>query len=279
MMTNDATDAVRKAWDSQAHKWFEFRDELLTASRPIHDWLVAHLDLKPGQQVLEIAAGPGDTGLFAAQLLGNGRVVSTDLSPEMVDVGRRRAAELGVTNLEHRVLDAQNMDLADASFHGAICRWGFMLMPDPAAALLESRRILLPGGRLVFAVFTGPEENPWASIPRRILMDAGHLPRPGAEWQPGILALADRSRLQALLDDTGFQSTQVEAVDFAWSFTGIEDYWRFLVELTALGPLIRSLPDADRATLRAALVRQIEPFTREGTVVLPARCWCGVAVR
>ena len=278
-MTNDATDRVRQAWDSQADKWFEHREALLVASRPIHEWLVAHLDPRPGQKVLEIAAGPGDTGLLAARLLGEGRVVSTDLSPVMVDAARQRAAELGVTNIDHRVLDAQKMDLADASFDGAVCRWGFMLMPDPAAALRESRRILVPGGRLVFAVFTGPEENPWASIPRSILVDAGHMPRPGAEWQPGILALADRSRLQALLDDAGFQSTHIEAVDMTWPFTGMDDYWRFLMDITALGPLIRSLPDAARAALRTALVDRLAPFTRDGAVVLPARCWCGLAVR
>src|SRR5262245_7747778 len=245
-MINDATERVRQAWDSQADKWFEHREAMLLASRPIHEWLVAHVDPKPGQRVLEIAAGPGDTGLLAARLLGSGRVVSTDLSPVMVDAARRRAAELGVTNIEHRVLDAQNMDLPDASFDGAICRWGFMLMPDPAAAFRESRRILKPDGRLVFAVFTKPEENPWASIPPRILIEMGHLAKPGAAWQPGILALADRSRLQALVDGAGFTSTRIEAVDMAWSFTGVDDYWQWLVDLTALGPLIRSLPDPAR---------------------------------
>jgi SAM-dependent methyltransferase len=277
-MTN-ATERARQAWDSQADKWFEHREAMLLASRPIHEWLVAHVDPKPGQRVLEIAAGPGDTGLLAARLLGSGRVVSTDLSPVMVDAARKRAAELGVTNIEHRVLDAQNMDLPDASFDGAICRWGFMLMPDPAAALRESRRILKPGGRLVFAVFTKPEENPWASIPPRILIETGHLPKPGADWQPGILALADRSRLQALVDGGGFTSTQIESVDMAWPFTGVDDYWQWLVDLTALGPVIRSLPDAARDALRATLVDRLAPFTRDGALVLPARCWCGLAVR
>src|SRR5262245_15251223 len=190
-MSNDATERVRRAWDSQADKWFEHREAMLTASRPIHEWLVAHLDPQPGQRVLEIAAGPGDTGFLAARLLGNGRLISTDISPIMVDAARKRAAEFGITNVEHQVLDAQAMDLPDASFDGAICRWGFMLMPDPAGALRECRRILKPGGRLVFAVFTGPDENPWASIPPRILIESGHLAPPSPGWQPGILALAD----------------------------------------------------------------------------------------
>ena len=88
-----------------------------------------------GQRVLEIAAGPGDTGFLVAPFLGSGRLVSTDLSSSMVDAARKRGAELGITNADYATLDAQAMDLPDASFDGVICRWGFMLMPDPAAAL------------------------------------------------------------------------------------------------------------------------------------------------
>jgi SAM-dependent methyltransferase len=229
--------------------------------------------------VLEIAAGPGDTGFLAAERLGKGRLVSTDISPAMLDAARRRGAELGVENVDYRALDAQAMDVADASFDGVICRWGFMLMPDPAAAFRECRRVLVPGGRLVFAVFTGPDENPFASIPARILVDAGHLPRPASGWQPGILALADRTRVQSLLDDAGFTSTHIEGVDMTWTFDTAVDYWTFLVDLTALGPLVRSLPDGARDAVRAAIDRRLVSFTRADGIALPSRCWCGVAIR
>ena len=113
--------------------------------------------------------------------------------------------------------------------------------------------MLVPGGRLVFAVFTAPDENPFASIPARILVAAGHMPRPTSDWQPGILALGDRARLQALLDASRFTSTQIEAVDMEWTFTDADDYWTFLMDLTALGPLVASLSDAARADLRTAV--------------------------
>ena len=229
--------------------------------------------------MLEVAAGPGDTGFLAAKHLGNGRLVSTDLSPEMVGAARKRGTELGIQNADYRVLDAQAMDLADASFDGVLCRWGFMLMPDPAAALGECKRVLVPGGRLVFAVFTGPEENPFASLPARTLMEQGHLPRPTGAWQPGILALGDRARLQSLLDDAGFSSTRLEAVDMAWRFADAKAYWDFLIELTALGPLIRSLPNESREAFRTRLTERLAPFTRPDGVTLPSRCWGGVAVR
>jgi len=278
-MTNDATERVRKDWDSQASKWYDQRDPLLAASRPIHEWLVAHLEPTDGQRVLEVAAGPGDTGFLAARQLGSGRLVSTDLSASMVDVARKRGAELGIRNADYRTLDAQAMDLADATFDGVICRWGFMLMPDPAAALRECRRVLVPGGRLVFAVFTGGDENPFASIPARILVGTGHLPVPTSGWQPGILALGDRSRLQALLDDAGFASTRIEGVDMTWTFADADAYWTFLVDLTAFGPLVRSLPNAARDAVRAAIDARLASFAGAGGIALPSRCGCGVAVR
>ncbi len=266
-------------WDGQARAWYDQRESLLAASRPIHEWMADHLEAKDGQRVLEIAAGPGDTGFLVAPRLGKGRLLSTDLAPSMVEAARKRGAELGIVNADYRVLDAQAMDLPSASFDGVLCRWGFMLMPYPEAAFRECHRILVPGGRLVFAVFTGPEENPFASIPARILREAGYLPPPASDWQPGILALADRARIQSLLEGAGFRSVHFEGVDMTWTFAGAEAYWDFLVELTALGPVVRRLPDAARDAVRSAIDERLVPFTRDGGIALPSRCWGGVAMR
>ena len=278
-MTSEATARVKEEWNSQAASWFQQRESLFAASRPIHEWMVDHLEPRPGMRVLEIAAGPGDTGFLAAKRLGDGRLLSTDLSPLMVESARKRSEELGVENVDHRVLDAQAMDLPDESFDGVLCRWGFMLMPDPLASLRECRRVLVPGGRLVFAVFTGPEENPFASLPARILTEWGFLPKPTGGWQPGILALADRSRLLTLIDRADFAAVHIEPVDMTWTFADADDYWAFLVELTALGPLVRTLPVKTRDKFRLAIDDQLRRFTTPTGVALPSRCWCGVASR
>ena len=107
---NEATERVRQVWDDQANSWYAQREALLAASRPVHEWLVQSVDPKPGQRLIEIAAGPGDTGFLAAPLLGGGRLVSTDIAPAIVEAARRRGAELGIDNVDYQVIDAQAMD-------------------------------------------------------------------------------------------------------------------------------------------------------------------------
>ena len=137
----------RSAWGAVASGWYAQREELWKASRPVSEWLVRRLDPKPGDTVLELAAGLADTGLLAAPLVGeSGRVIVTDFTPEMVSAARRRAGELGVQNAEFRVLDAERMDLKTDIVDGVLCRWAYMLMIDPPAAFVETRRVLRPGG-------------------------------------------------------------------------------------------------------------------------------------
>ena len=107
--------------------------------------------------MLELAAGPGDTGFDVAELLGaRGRLISSDLSPAMLDVARRRGRERGIDNVDHRIVDAERIALPDDAVDAVVCRFGYMIMDDPAAALAETRRVLRPGGRLALASSAHP---------------------------------------------------------------------------------------------------------------------------
>ena len=140
-MAQDYRQASRDIWDQMAAGWADDRRWIWDASRPVGEWLVDALDPEPGETILELAAGVGDTGLAAASRLGDsGRLISTDFSEQMVAAASRRAAELGVSNVEFRRMDAEHMDLDDDSIDGVVCRWGYMLMAEPAAALSECCR-------------------------------------------------------------------------------------------------------------------------------------------
>ena len=203
------------------------------------------------------APGPGDTGFAAAAILGErGRLISSDFSPAMVEVARRRGAELGLRNVEYRVIDAERIELGDDSVDGVLCQSGYMLMADPAAALAETRRVLRSGGRLALSVWGAPERNPWASIGGRMLVERGHVPppEPGA---PGVFAMASEERTRSLLDRAGFTDVRTEEVPVRFAFRDVDDYVRWVIEVG--GPFAIRRPRAARG--RAS---RVESTARRG---------------
>jgi SAM-dependent methyltransferase len=260
-------------WDRMAPGWEEKRDWLWETSQAVGEDMVARLDPQPGQTVLELAAGAGDTGFAAAARLGDaGRLISTDFSPEMVEVARRHGAELGLANVEYRVLDAERMDLEPDSVDGVLCRWGYMLMADPAAAIAETRRVLREGGRLAFAVFAGPDHNQFAAIPVRVLVELGFMPPP-APGAPGICALGDPARISELVTEAGFQPPEIEPVEFTWRFTDFEDYWSFLQRIAgAIAMVINALPDEQQGAARAQIEEAIGAYRSEAGYELVGVC-------
>ena len=265
-------------WEAMARGWESRRDWVWQASRPVGEWLVERLDIEPGQTVLELAAGTGDTGFAAAaRLRAEGRLVSTDFAEEMVSAARRRAAELGVSNAEFRVMDAERMDLADGSVDGVLCRWGYMLMADPAAALRETRRVLRPGGRLACSTWAGPERNQWSSVAGAVLVERGHLPPP-EPGQPGPFAIGTPERLRELLTGAGFERVEVEEMPVAWTFDGLDDYWEFLTSMAgSFATTVEQLPAEEQEEIRSELARRQARYESGGRYSMDGVCLNAVA--
>ena len=263
----------RVTWNAVAPGWYAQREVLWKASRPISEWMVRRLDPQPGETVLELAAGMGDTGLMAARRVGDsGRVIITDFAPEMVSGARQRAQELGVKNAEFRVLDAERMDLETDSVDGVLCRWAFMLMTVPDAAFAETRRVLRPGGRLAFSVWAGSERNPALSLVGRVLVSQGHIPLPDPE-APGAFAMADPGRIRELVVGAGFAEPEIEEVALRLSFADQEAYWRYLTETSAsAAPVLRSLPTEAQEAVRMQLHEAALPYHSGEGYNFPAVC-------
>jgi ubiquinone/menaquinone biosynthesis C-methylase UbiE len=139
-MATDTRGAFRGASyeiaEAIAPTWERRRADIEDVAAPVREWMLRQLRPEEGDTLLELAAGVGDTGFEAAAIVGErGRVITSDFSPAMLDAARRRGSEVGVANVEFRLIDAERIDLDDDSVDGVLCRFGYMLMVDPGAAL------------------------------------------------------------------------------------------------------------------------------------------------
>lgn len=273
MHAEDATSAAANAeyrqrstlnWETAAAGWESERDRMRQVSAPVTDWLVDHLELRPGLTVLELAGGTGDVGIRVAETLkGEGRVILSDRSAAMIEAAGRWVAERGAGGIELRVLDAESLDLPDAGIDRVVCRFAYMLVPDRDAAFAETRRVLRPGGRVAFAVWSDRERNDWATTLWDVLESRAPLPpaRPGG---PGMFALADRGVVEDALVRAGLEPLALEEIPVAWRYADFDDYWRTAAAMNgSLTRLLPTLSDADQADLAAAVRDSIERF-REG---------------
>jgi len=267
----DYSRASHAVWEAMAPGWDERHAYFEEIARPVTERMLELLDPSPGDAILDLAAGTGVVGFSAAALVGpTGRVIVSDFASAMVDVASRRAEELSLDNVECRVLDAEHLDLPDGSVDGVLCRWGYMLMADAAAALRETRRVLRADGRVACAVFAAPEHNPWAALPSRVLQQRGHIPPPEAGG-PGILALADRDRLRLLFTEAGFADPAIEEIAFGFRFAGVDDYWEFLNGAAgAIAMVLKRLGADERERIRGEIAEQLGAFGGSGQIELPA---------
>lgn len=270
---SDYRAASLQAWSSVAPDWGELISNVDRQLRRSAEWMIEAAQLQPGDRVLELAGGPGTVSLIAARAVGDqGKVMCTDFSEPMLDAARQRAAAEGATNIEHRVMDAEAIDLPDGAVDVVLCRMGFMLMADPATAIRESARVLAPGGRLALAVWSDAESNPWAAVPMRAIMQHVGAPPPPPD-APGLWALADEEHLRSLLGQAGLGSVKTELVDDQVEHESPETW----LELTGrlAGPvraLLANLDDAGREAISGTVAAAAQPYQQDdGRLSLPER--------
>jgi SAM-dependent methyltransferase len=269
-----------ETWDEMTPGWEGRHDWLVENTGLVTNWLVQNAGPQPGQKVLDIAAGPGDLGFAAAERVGEeGHVISTDFSPEMVDLARRLSDARGLTNVDHRVLDAERMDLDDDSVDVALCRFGYMLMADPLVALRETRRVLREGGPLAFAVWSTPDRNPWAAVPGMTIVRLGHLPPP-EPGMPGIFAMGEQGLIRQLVTGAGFGEPELQEIAFDFEYRDFADYWDSVIRLAGpMARVINALPDDEREAARAAVEENLAPYRNDdGSYTASAHAW-GVLTR
>jgi SAM-dependent methyltransferase len=267
---DDHREASRQQWEQAAEGWAaEAEERERGPAGRAADWMLERAAPQRGEHVIELASGAGDVGLRAAEAVGaEGRVLITDFAEPMVEIVRRRSE--GIPQVEARALDAEDPGL-DERFDVALCRLGFMLMPDAARALRATRGLLVPGGRLALAVWAAADRNPWLSLVFDAVMGVLGAPPP-APGTPGPFALADPRQLRALLEEAGFDRIEIDEAGMTRSYPSPVEWWATMYGSDA-GPisrLLRSLPQEQRDQVRDRAIASASAFAADGEVRLPA---------
>jgi SAM-dependent methyltransferase len=268
--------ASLEGWEAAAPGWVRRQELMRRYAAPVSHSMLDALELQPGERVLELAGGVGETGMLAAELVApGGSVMISDQAEAMLDGARARAAELGLGNVEFRVLNAEWIDLPLASLDAVLCRWGYMLMADPAAALGETRRVLASGGRLAFAVWDAVQHNPWALLPAEELIERGLAPARGEspEPRPGPFALGDAEGLHELVAQAGFAEVAIETLELPRAHADFEELWETTLDLShEFHDAVLSRPAGEMEEIKTSLARRFAPYTAaDGTLEIPGR--------
>jgi len=268
----------RDRWIRAAAGWETRADRFGRDSMPVSSWLVDAIAPQPGYTVVDLAAGLGDTGFLAAELVQpGGTLITSDFAPEMLAAAQRRAQAKGITNVRFKQIDlTKPIDIEAASIDGAVCRWGFMLLNDPESALRDARRVLKPDATLALAAWAGKDENLWNAGPTGILLDRGLLE---LDEGPGPFTWADPNAIAEHLEAAGFIEPTVDAVEFTMHYDDVDDWW---TAQTLMSPRTKEadarLDFATRSDVLAELERVAEPFTQpDDSLRIPARTWVAAA--
>jgi len=261
---------IARAWSDVADGWSHRRTVIERMKEPVTARLLEWVALQDGDAVYEAGAGTGELARRLAAVVGpGGRVVATDVAPNMVELVR--AATSAEANVSARQADATGTGEEDSAYDAVVFRMGLMLVPQPADALRELRRILRPGGRLAAATWAAPEHNPWLTSIGMALMMHGAVTGGPPVGPGGVFSLGDPTALADLAADTGLVDITVEAVDVTASFPDVDDYLATVGCAPMLAGAFAALDEERREAVRATVIQAVERFRTAEGLALPGR--------
>jgi enediyne biosynthesis protein CalE5 len=222
-------EAQRKSWDSVAVGWQKWWQTFEKDAQNLSNHLVELAKINSSSKVLDIATGIGEPAITAARKVGNGNghVLATDISPQMLSIARQRAASLGLQDvIEFKEGDAETISLPDSVFDAVLCRWGLMFLPDLGEGLSNIYASLVNGGYLAAAVWASPDKVPFLSVSMKTVVKETGKPMPPS-GTPGPFKLADQSIITDALSKCGFKDIVVERINVIFTFSSPEEYTQF----------------------------------------------------
>jgi SAM-dependent methyltransferase len=236
--------------------------------------------VQAGSRVLDVAAGTGDSALMAAARVGpKGHVLAADASAAMLDVAAEAARKAGFTNVETRVMDAEDLELDPDSFDAVICRNALMLFPHPVKALTEMRRVVKPGGKVAVIVLAALEKNPYHGILHEAARRIGNIPTP-APGEPWQYALGEPGALEEVYRRSDFRNVSVRGVPIQRRLPSAAAAVENMKKGTGdTRELMNRLNEADREPAWAAIAEQFKQFEGPNGFEIPGEVLIGVGTK
>ena len=269
----------RAAWAGLSTAWEKWDSVIMAQLSPVTTAMIERLDIAEDQQHLDIAAGTGEPGLTIAQLAPRGRVVVTDLAPEMLDVATRRAAAQGITNVETRACSADDLPFGDGAFDSISVRFGYMFLPDMAKATAEFARVLKPGGRVCASVWVNPDENPWTTIAMQAIATEVELPQPDPD-RPSMYRCAALGHVRTLYEGAGLRDVAEWDVGVELVTSSPAEYWEMISDHVSLAAAaLQQIDESARARVANAIIAAVAAYEHDGKVRVPGMARCTVGTK
>jgi len=275
-MPADNSEQIAEWNGALGERWVAMQREIDRIVVPFGDAALKIAAPQPGERVVDIGCGCGDTSLDIARIVGKaGAVLGIDVSTPMLEVARSRATLAGCAHLVFREGDASEAGLpvnTDLLFS----RFGVMFFSQPTQALSHLRGSLRAGGRCVFVCWRAPRDNAWAMVPLSAARAAmGVTPAPTDPNAPGPFAFADEQRLRAILSDAGFASVDVQRFDAALSLGATpRSAAEAAVQIGAVSRFVREVGVEHVPIIVEAVERALGPLAAtDGHVSLNGSTW------
>lgn len=265
------SDVIRR-WAEAAPFWEKYREVIRDMFAPVSTALIDAAEVQPGQNILDVATGPGEPALTIASLVGpGGRVCGVDPVTGMIDAARREAERLGLANTRFDVASADHLPHADESFDAAVSRFGVMFFPAPLDGVRELLRVLKPGARIALAAWRAQDCNPFFTTLSTVLKR--YLPSPPPEPDaPDAFRFAEPGKLARLFAEARIANLSERDLRFDISVPLTpEEFWTFRTEMSdSLREKLPKLSPGDLELVRKEAIDAVRPYVTPAGLSFPA---------